>query len=77
MAKFIFKNGGPTMKNKERTMLTLYSMFILMLLLLFGYQIIIKSRQLNEQVYKNELKTHQLQDSVIALERRIVELNCR
>lgn len=65
------------MKNKERTMLTLYSMFILMVVLLFGYQIIIKSRQLNEQVYKNELKTHQLQDSVIALERRIVELNCR
>ena len=77
MAKFIFKNGGPTMKNKERTMLTLYSMFILMLLLLFSYQLIIKSRQLNEQTYKNELKIHQLQDSVIALERRIVELNCR
>ena len=65
------------MKNKERTMLTLYSMFILMLLLLFSYQIIIKSRQLNEQTYKNELKIHQLQDSVISLERRIVELNCR
>ncbi len=76
MAKFIFKNGGPTMKNKERTMLTLYSVFILMLLVLFGYQIIIKSKQLNQQIYKNELKIHQLQDNVIALERRIVELNC-
>lgn len=76
MAKLIFKNGGPTMKNKERTMLTLYSVFILMLLLLFGYQIIIKSKQLNQQIYKNELKIHQLQDNVIALERRIVELNC-
>lgn len=64
------------MKNKERTMLTLYSVFILMLLLLFGYQIIIKSKQLNQQIYKNELKIHQLQDNVIALERRIVELNC-